>query len=97
MDDPKSVAQYNCDKMKEMMTLFNSEKQDEEKIIALSNEVEAFAKELEAHHGEKYPEFEKQIIEETNKLCPPEIEPAPLEPAPVPAPDTAGTDSPAVN
>jgi translation initiation factor 2 alpha subunit (eIF-2alpha) len=68
MDDPKSVAKYTCDKTKEIMSLL--EGGDEKKISAVSDEVETFVKELEAHHGTKYAEFEAKVETEMKTLCP---------------------------
>lgn len=70
MDDPKSVAKYNCDKMKEITELLEASTPDEKKIVEISEEVEAFVKELEAHHGDKYSEFESKIQTEMATLCP---------------------------
>lgn len=70
MDDPKSVAKYSCDKMKEITALMEATPPDEKKIIAISEEMETFLKELEAHHGDKYSEFEAKVQTETNSICP---------------------------
>jgi hypothetical protein len=70
MDDPKSVAKYNCDKFKEITALLESSAPDEKKIVEISEEVEKFIKELEAHHGPKYAEFETKIEAEMKTICP---------------------------
>lgn len=70
MDDPKSVAKYTCDKMKEITGLMEATPPDEKKIVEISEEMEAFLKELEAHHGDKYSEFETKVQTEANSICP---------------------------
>lgn len=69
MDDPKSVAKYSCDKTKEIMTLLEAATPDEKKISEISEEVEKFMKELEAHHKDKYAEFETKIEAEMKVIC----------------------------
>ena len=70
MDDPKSVAKYNCDKFKEITALLESSAPDEKKIVEISEEVEKFIKELEAHHGAKFSEFESKVEAEMKTVCP---------------------------
>lgn len=70
LDDASEVAKYSCKKLKEVIELMKAEKPDEAKIVKISEEMEAFASDLEKHHGDKIKDFQKKVDEETKKACP---------------------------
>jgi hypothetical protein len=70
LDDAAAVAKYSCGKLKEVIDLMKAEKPDENKIVKISEEMESFDKELRAHHGDKYSEFEVKFEAEIKKTCP---------------------------
>lgn len=70
LDDPKSIAKWNCDKMGEMMSLITDPVANASKIEALGKEVEELEKKFEAHHGEKSEEMNKKVEEALKDVCP---------------------------
>jgi hypothetical protein len=69
MDDPKAIAEYNCEKMKEMMSLMKDPIANASKIEAIGTEMEAFEKEFEAHHGDKADEMQGKVRDALKEVC----------------------------
>jgi major membrane immunogen (membrane-anchored lipoprotein) len=69
MDDPKSIAEFNCKKMKEMMDLMKDPVANAGKIEGISKEMEDFEKEFKEHHGAKSEEMEKKVEESLAVVC----------------------------
>ena len=69
-DDAKSYASWNCDKMKEMMSLIEDPVANAFKIDALGAQVEATQKKFEEHHGDKAAEMQKKVDEALLEVCP---------------------------
>jgi hypothetical protein len=69
LDDPKAIAKFNCDKMKEMMGLMGDPVANASKIEAISKEMEAFEKDFKAHHGDKSEEMEAKVEEALKTEC----------------------------
>jgi hypothetical protein len=69
LDDPKAIAKFNCDKMKEMMALMKDPVANAGKIEDISKEMEAFEKEFEEHHGAKSKEMEQKVEESLKEVC----------------------------
>lgn len=69
LDDPKSIAKYQCDKMKEMMGFINDPVANASKIEAITKEVEEFEKEFKEHHGDKSEEMEGKVEEAMKTEC----------------------------
>lgn len=69
LDDPKSIAKYRCEKMKEMMGMMSDPVANASKIEALGNEVDAVEKEFKEHHGDKVEEMEGKVEEALKTEC----------------------------
>jgi hypothetical protein len=69
LDDPKAIAKFNCDKMKEMMDYMKDPVANASKIEAISKEMEEFEKEFKAHHGDKSEEMEGKVEEALKTEC----------------------------
>lgn len=69
LDDPKAIAKFNCDKMKEMMGLMGDPVANASKIEAIGKEMEAFEKDFKAHHGDKSEEMEAKVEEALKTEC----------------------------
>ncbi len=69
LDDPKSIATWNCDKMKEMMDLIKDPVANASKIEALGTEVEAMEKDFKEHHGAKADEMQEKVEEALKEVC----------------------------
>lgn len=69
LDDPKAIAKFNCDKMKEMMSLLGDAEGNKDKIEAIGKEMEEFEKKFEAHHGAKAEEMEGKVEEALKTEC----------------------------
>ncbi len=68
LDDPKAIAKFNCDKMKEMMSLINDPVANAGKIEAIGKEMEEFEKKFEEHHGAKSEEMQGKVEEALKTL-----------------------------
>jgi ABC-type glycerol-3-phosphate transport system substrate-binding protein len=69
-DDPKAVAKFKCDKMKEIMELMKTESEGTEaKIDAISKEVEDYHTEFTKHHGANAEAMEKKVSEAEKEVC----------------------------
>ena len=69
LDDPKAIAKFNCDKMKEMMSLINDPVANAGKIEAIGKEMEEFEKKFEEHHGAKSEEMQGKVEEALGTEC----------------------------
>jgi hypothetical protein len=69
LDDPKAIAKFNCDKMKEMMDYMKDPVANAGKIEAISKEMEEFEKDFKAHHGDKSEEMEGKVEEALKTEC----------------------------
>jgi major membrane immunogen (membrane-anchored lipoprotein) len=69
LDDPKAIAKFNCDKMKEMMELMKDPVANASKIEGIAKEMEEFENEFEKHHGDKAEEMEDKVEESLKEVC----------------------------
>ena len=69
LDDPKSIAAFNCKKMKEMMELMGDPTANAGKIEAIGKEMEKFESDFNAHHGAKSSEMESKVEEAMKTEC----------------------------
>lgn len=70
LNDPVSVAKYSCEKQNEVIELIKADVPDEAKIVKISEEMEAFEKDLRNTHGDKMEAFGEKVTTEMKKICP---------------------------
>jgi hypothetical protein len=69
LDDPKSVAEFSCKKIKEVMELMKDAEANRVKIEALGKEMDDFDAAFKNHHGDKAHEMQLKVDEQLELIC----------------------------